>query len=136
MPQHVKDLALSQQQFGLLLCRRFNPWPGNFHVPQARPRPKKALPAKQEALEQEGASEETQVEKAQEPRPKGKEAGTGPAPSISLLAGGWDQGGRQDGGGLEGSRGEGSGAWARGCPCGPQALLTAGWRGSALGSSA
>ena len=29
----VKDLALSLQQLGFLLCG-FDPWPRNFHVPQ------------------------------------------------------------------------------------------------------
>ena len=32
MIQWVKDLALS------LLWHRFDPWPGNFHVPQAEPK--------------------------------------------------------------------------------------------------
>lgn len=43
-----------------------------------------------------GACRKQWVEKAQEPRPKGKEAETGPTPSIFLLVGGRDQAG-QDG---------------------------------------
>ena len=34
MAQWVKDPVLS------LLWRRFDPWPGNFHMPQARPKKK------------------------------------------------------------------------------------------------
>ena len=36
--QCVQDLALSLQQLGSLLWRRFSPWPGNFHMPQVRPK--------------------------------------------------------------------------------------------------
>ena len=32
--QQVKDPALSLQSLGLLLQNGFNPWPGNFHMPQ------------------------------------------------------------------------------------------------------
>ena len=35
MAQWVKELALLQQ-LGSLLWRGFDPWPGNFHVPQAQ----------------------------------------------------------------------------------------------------
>ena len=35
MEQWVKDLALLQ------LWLRFHPWPGNFHMPQVKPREKK-----------------------------------------------------------------------------------------------
>ena len=38
MVQWVKDPALSLQQLGLLLWREFDPWPGNFQMPQFRPR--------------------------------------------------------------------------------------------------
>ena len=41
MAQQVKDPALSQQQLGLLLWRRFDPWPRKFHMPQAWPKEKK-----------------------------------------------------------------------------------------------
>ena len=42
MVQQVKNPALSLQQLGLLLCTdRFNPWPRNFHMPQAEPQKKK-----------------------------------------------------------------------------------------------
>ena len=34
--QQVKDLILSLQQFGLLLCHGFSPWPENFHMLQIR----------------------------------------------------------------------------------------------------
>ena len=40
-----KDLALSLQQLGWLLWHRFNPWPGNFHMPQAGPKKKKGITA-------------------------------------------------------------------------------------------
>ena len=38
MAQWVKDLVPSLQQLGLLLWRRFNPWPKDFHMPQAQPK--------------------------------------------------------------------------------------------------
>ena len=38
MVQWVKDLALSPQQLGSLLQLGFDPWPGNFHMPRARPK--------------------------------------------------------------------------------------------------
>ena len=41
MAQQVKDLVLSLQQLGLLLWYRFDPWPGNFHMPQVQPKKKK-----------------------------------------------------------------------------------------------
>ena len=34
--QWVKDLALSLPWPGLLLWCRFDPWPGNFHMPQVQ----------------------------------------------------------------------------------------------------
>ena len=33
MAQQVKDPALSPQPPGSLLWHRFDPWPGNFHMP-------------------------------------------------------------------------------------------------------
>ena len=39
--QQVKDLALSLQQPRSLLWHGFDPWPGNFHTPQARTKKKK-----------------------------------------------------------------------------------------------
>ena len=36
--QKVKDLALSLQWLGLLLWRRSDPWPGNYHVPWVWPK--------------------------------------------------------------------------------------------------
>ena len=41
--QQVKDLALSLQHLGSLLWHEFNPWSGNFHMPQAGPKKKKNL---------------------------------------------------------------------------------------------
>lgn len=41
MPQEVKDLALSMWHLGLLLWRRFNPWPGNLHMLWLLPKKKK-----------------------------------------------------------------------------------------------
>ena len=38
MAQQVKDLVLSLQQLGLLLWYRFDPWPGNFHMPWLWPK--------------------------------------------------------------------------------------------------
>ena len=35
MAQRVKDLASSLQRLRSLLWRRFDPWPGNFHMPRA-----------------------------------------------------------------------------------------------------
>ena len=35
--QQVKALALSLQWFGSLLWHEFDPWPGNFHMPQSWP---------------------------------------------------------------------------------------------------
>ena len=43
MAQGVKDLALSLQQFGSLLWHGFDPWPGNFRMPQVLPKNKKQL---------------------------------------------------------------------------------------------
>ena len=40
MAQWVKDPALSLQQLGLLLWHGFDPWPGNFRMPQVRPKKK------------------------------------------------------------------------------------------------
>ena len=40
MVQQVKNLALSSLQLGSLPWCGFDPWPGNFHMPWARP-PKK-----------------------------------------------------------------------------------------------
>ena len=37
MAQQVKGPALSLQQLRSLLWLRFDPWPGNFHMPQAQP---------------------------------------------------------------------------------------------------
>ena len=34
MVQQVEDPALSLQQLGSLLWRKFNPWPRNFHMPR------------------------------------------------------------------------------------------------------
>ena len=41
MAQRVKDLVLSLLWLWLLLWRRFDPWPGNFHMPQAWQKKKK-----------------------------------------------------------------------------------------------
>ena len=38
MAHRLKDLVLSLQQLGSLLWRRFDPWPGNFRMPQAQPK--------------------------------------------------------------------------------------------------
>ena len=40
MAQWVKDLALSLQQIGLLLCCWFDSWSGNFHMLQVQPKTK------------------------------------------------------------------------------------------------
>ena len=40
MAQQVKDLVLSLQQLGLLLCFRFDPWPGSLHMLWAWPKSK------------------------------------------------------------------------------------------------
>ena len=37
--QYVKDLALSLQWLGTLLWRGFDPWPGNFRILRAWPKP-------------------------------------------------------------------------------------------------
>ena len=37
LAQWVKDLVLSLQQLELLPWHGFDPWPGNFHMPQTRP---------------------------------------------------------------------------------------------------
>ena len=42
MAQQVKGPALSLQQLGLLLWRRFDPWLGHFHMPQVWPKKKKS----------------------------------------------------------------------------------------------
>ena len=39
--QSAKDLVLLLQQPRLLLWHGFDPWPGNFHMPWARPGKKK-----------------------------------------------------------------------------------------------
>ena len=39
--QQVKDLVLSLQQLRLLLWLRFDPWPGNLHMPWAWPHKRK-----------------------------------------------------------------------------------------------
>ena len=39
--QQVKDPALSLKQLRSLLWCRFDPWPGNLHMPQAQPKRKK-----------------------------------------------------------------------------------------------
>jgi len=39
--QWVKDLVLSLQWLGSLLRHSFNPWLGNFHMPQAWPKKKR-----------------------------------------------------------------------------------------------
>ena len=39
--QWVKDLASSLLCFWSLLLLGFDPWPGNFHMPQAQPKKKK-----------------------------------------------------------------------------------------------
>ena len=46
MAQQVKDLVLSLQWLGFLLWHRFDPWPGNFHVPQVQPKKSVASPCK------------------------------------------------------------------------------------------
>ena len=38
MVQQVKDLALSPRWLGSLQCPGFDPWPKNFHMPQAWPK--------------------------------------------------------------------------------------------------
>ena len=37
MAQQVKDLVLSLLRLWFLLCRGFDPWPRNFHMPWAQP---------------------------------------------------------------------------------------------------
>ena len=39
--QWVEDPVLSLQQLRLLLWYRFDPWPGNFHMPRSRPKKNK-----------------------------------------------------------------------------------------------
>ena len=41
MVEPIKNLVLSLQQLGLQLWHRFSPRPGNFHMPQVRPKKKK-----------------------------------------------------------------------------------------------
>ena len=41
MAQQVKDLVLSLLWLWLLLWCRFDPWPGNFCMPQVQPKKKK-----------------------------------------------------------------------------------------------
>ena len=41
MAQWVKDLVLSLLWLGSLLWHGFNPWPGNFRMPQVWPKKKK-----------------------------------------------------------------------------------------------
>ena len=43
MAQQVKDPALSLQKPELLLWRRFDTWPWNFHMPQTEPKKKKKI---------------------------------------------------------------------------------------------
>ena len=38
MTQWIKDLTLSLLWLRLLLWRRFNPWPRNFHTPWVQPK--------------------------------------------------------------------------------------------------
>ena len=40
MAQQVKDVVLSLQQLGSSLWLGLDPWPGNFHMSQARPKKK------------------------------------------------------------------------------------------------
>ena len=40
MTEGVKDLALSLQWLGSVPGCRFNPWPGNFHMPYVQPKKK------------------------------------------------------------------------------------------------
>lgn len=40
MAQQVKDMVLSLQQLGSSLWLGLDPWPGNFHMSQARPKKK------------------------------------------------------------------------------------------------
>ena len=47
MAQWVKDPVLSRPQLRSLLWHRFDPWPGNFHMPQAQPKRKKQNKTKQ-----------------------------------------------------------------------------------------
>ena len=46
----VKDPVLSLQWLGSLLWCRFNPWPGNFHMPWAQPKKKKNLAPKEKKV--------------------------------------------------------------------------------------
>ena len=41
MPQWVEDPVFLLQQLRLLLWYMVDPWPGNFHIPQAWPKKKK-----------------------------------------------------------------------------------------------
>ena len=41
MTEGVKDLALSLQWLGSVPGCRFNPWPGNFHMPYVQPKKKR-----------------------------------------------------------------------------------------------
>ena len=40
MAQQAKDLALSLQSCGSMLWCSFDHWPGNFHMPQVKPKKK------------------------------------------------------------------------------------------------
>ena len=46
MVQCVKNLALSLQWLGLLLWCGFDPWPKNFHMPQAQPKKRERASAR------------------------------------------------------------------------------------------
>ena len=48
--QWVKDPVLSLQWLGLVPCHGFDPWPGDFHVPQVWPEKKKKKKKKKTAF--------------------------------------------------------------------------------------
>ena len=54
MAQWVKDLALSLLWLQSLLWHRFDPWPGNFHMPLAWPGKKKIEREKERDYENMG----------------------------------------------------------------------------------
>ena len=50
MAQWIKDLALSFQQLGSLLCHGFDLWPGNFYRLWAQPKKKRKKKEKKGSL--------------------------------------------------------------------------------------
>ena len=54
MVQGVKNPALSLQWLGSLLWLRFDPWPGNFHMPQAQQKKRKKTRPRKKGLRSAG----------------------------------------------------------------------------------